>query len=131
MPPTSSHLPSISTSKISRSTCDVGLHTLSTKWIDEDGNSPLFGGVFWCIMVSYAFFLRYSILICLTLAEQVLPLGRAEALVPGADLAPLTWARPYATARQLSRCSKTDVPPSLAPFVPKLARQASSTDRAH
>ena len=34
-------LPSISTSKILRSTCEAALRTPGIKWLDEDGKSPL------------------------------------------------------------------------------------------
>lgn len=40
-PPAGGHLPSISTSKILRSTRESALRTLGIKWLDEDGSSPL------------------------------------------------------------------------------------------
>jgi hypothetical protein len=40
-PPAGGHLPSISTSKILRTTREAALRTLGIKWLDEDGSSPL------------------------------------------------------------------------------------------
>jgi 2-oxoisovalerate dehydrogenase E1 component beta subunit len=40
-PPAGGHLPSISTSKILRSTRETALRTPGIKWLDEDGSSPL------------------------------------------------------------------------------------------
>ena len=40
-PPAGDHLPSISTSKILRTTREAALRTLGIKWLDEDGSSPL------------------------------------------------------------------------------------------
>jgi 2-oxoisovalerate dehydrogenase E1 component beta subunit len=52
-----------------------------------------------------------------------LPLGRAEVLVPGADLTLLTWGTPvYHCEAALSMLA--DPPPSLAPLVPETARRA-------
>jgi len=52
-----------------------------------------------------------------------LPLGRAEVLVPGADLTLLTWGTPvYHCESALALL--VDPPPSLAPLVPEAARGA-------
>jgi hypothetical protein len=40
-PPAGGHLPSISTSKILRTTREAALRTPGIKWLDEDGSSPL------------------------------------------------------------------------------------------
>ncbi len=55
--------------------------------------------------------------------DYELPLGRAEVLVPGADLTLLTWGTPlYHCETALSLLA--DPPPSLAPLVPESARRA-------
>jgi 2-oxoisovalerate dehydrogenase E1 component beta subunit len=52
-----------------------------------------------------------------------LPLGRAEVLVPGADLTLLTWGTPvYHCETALAMLANP--PPSLTPFVPETARGA-------
>jgi hypothetical protein len=40
-PPAGGHLPTISTSRILRSTREAALRTPGIKWLDEDGGSPL------------------------------------------------------------------------------------------
>ena len=55
--------------------------------------------------------------------DYELPLGRAEVLVPGADLTLLTWGTPvYHCETALSMLA--DPPASLAPLVPEAARRA-------